>query len=108
VHPTHEHRESLPSHPLHQSYKYILKTVRDLVGATPPNPIDHNQAVWIIDARRSRDKDIFVRAWCSQIGRHAIVSRVGITCLSCSIREAKAIEVGVIIRVGGYEEISTP
>lgn len=103
VHPIHEHGESLPSHPLHQSYKYILKTVRDLVGATPPNPVDHNQAVWVIDARRSRDKDIFVRAWCSQTGRHAIVSRVGTTCLSCSIREAKAIEVGVIIRVGGYE-----
>lgn len=103
VHPTHEHGVSLPSHPLHQTYKYILKTVRDLVGATPPNPVDHNQAVWIIDARCSRDKDIFVRAWCSQIGRHAIVSRIGRTCLSCSIREAKAIEVGVIIRVGGCE-----
>jgi hypothetical protein len=103
VHPTHEHGESLPSHPLHQSYKYILKAVPDLVGATPPNPVDHNQAVWIIDARRSGEKDIFVRAWCSQIGRHAIVSRIGTTCLSCSIREAKAIEVGVIIRVGGYE-----
>jgi len=103
VHPTHEHGESLPSHPLHQTYKYTFKTVRDLVGATPPNPFDHNQAVWIIDARRSRDKDIFARAWCSQIGRNAIVSRIGTTCLSCSIREAKAIEVGVIIRVGGYE-----
>jgi hypothetical protein len=103
VHPTHEHGESLPSHPLHQSYRYVFKTVHDLVSATPPNHLDPKEAVWVIDARRSRDKDIFVRAWCSQVGRQAIVSRIGRTCLSCSIREARAIEVGVIIRVGGNE-----
>jgi hypothetical protein len=103
LHPTHEHGEALPSHPLHQSYKYLLKTAQDLVSATPPNHLDPKEAVWIIDARRSGDKDIFVRAWCSQVGRNAIVSRVGRTCLSCSIREGKAIEVGVIIRVGGNE-----
>jgi hypothetical protein len=103
AHPIHEHGESLPSHPLHQTYRFVLKTVRDLVSATPPNHVDTNEAVWIIDARRSRDKDIFVRAWCSQVGRHAIVSGIERTCLSCSIREAKAIEVGVIIRVGGND-----
>jgi hypothetical protein len=103
VHPTHKHGETLPAHPLHQTYKYLLKTVNDLVSATPPNHLDPKEPVWIIDARRSGDKDIFVRAWCSQVGRSAVVSRVGRTCLSCSIREAKAIEVGVIIRVGGNE-----
>jgi hypothetical protein len=103
VHPIHQHGEYLPSHPLHQTYRYVLKAVQDLVSATPPNPHDQKEAVWIVDARRSREKDIFVRAWCSQVGRHAIMSRVGKTCLSCSIREAKAIEVAVIIRVGGNE-----
>ena len=103
VHPAHEHGEFLPSHPLHQTYKYVLKTVQDLVSGPPPHHLDPKAAVWIVDARRSREQDIFVRAWCSQVGRHAIVSRVGRTCLSCSIREAKAIEVGVIIRGGGNE-----
>ena len=100
VHPSHEHGESLPSHPLHDSYKYVLKAARDLLSATPPNHADRKEAVWIVDATTSRGNGIFVRAWCSQVGRHAIVSRVGRTCLSCSIREAKAIEVGVIVRVG--------
>lgn len=103
VHPKHEHGESLPSHPLHQSYRYVLKTVQDLVFATPPNHLDSKEAVWIVDARHSRDKDIFARAWCSQVGRHALVSREGKTCPSCSIRQAKAIEVGLIIRVGRNE-----
>lgn len=103
VHPIHQHGESLPSHPLHQTYRYVLKTVQDLASTTPPNHHDPKEAVCIIDARHSREKDIFVRAWCSQVGRHAIVSRIGRSCLSCSIREAKAIEVGVVIRVGGNE-----
>ncbi|OAL24156.1 hypothetical protein AYO22_05815 [Fonsecaea multimorphosa] len=45
-------------------------------------------------------KDILVRAWCAEKGRNAIVARVGRTCLSCAIREAKALEISVIIRVG--------
>ncbi|KIW97026.1 uncharacterized protein Z519_02418 [Cladophialophora bantiana CBS 173.52] len=45
-------------------------------------------------------KDILVRAWCAEKGRNAIVARVGRTCLSCAIREAKALEIAVIIRVG--------
>ena len=107
VHPTHEHGESLLSHPLHETYKYVLKAVPDLVSATPPNHLGPGEAVWIVDASGNRDKDIFVRAWCSQVGRHAIVSRIGRTCLSCSIREAKAIEVGVIIRVGRNNNYSS-
>lgn len=46
------------------------------------------------------EKDILVRAWCAEKGRNALVARVGRTCLSCAIREAKALEIGVIIRVG--------
>ncbi|EXJ86522.1 hypothetical protein A1O3_03473 [Capronia epimyces CBS 606.96] len=46
------------------------------------------------------EKDILVRAWCAEKGRNAIIARVGRTCLSCAIREAKALEIGVIIRVG--------
>ncbi|KAL2414794.1 hypothetical protein ABEF95_011880 [Exophiala dermatitidis] len=49
-------------------------------------------------------KDIFVRAWCAEKGRNALIARVGRTCLSCAIREAKALEIGVIVRVGVKEE----
>lgn len=45
-------------------------------------------------------KDILVRAWCAENGRNAIIARVGRTCLSCAIREARALEIGIIIRVG--------
>jgi len=54
-------------------------------------------------AEQIRNKDILVRAWCAEKGRNAIIARVGRTCLSCAIREAKALEVGVIVRVGVKE-----
>ena len=96
-----DHPEHLPSHPLHKSYNYSLKTVSDLLSNDPPDHIGSKGQVWLIDARGSREKDVFVRAWCSQVGRNALVARVGKTCPSCCIREAKAIEVGIIIRIGG-------
>jgi hypothetical protein len=73
---------------------------------------DHNQAdenpprepVWIIDARGSHEKEAFSRAWCAAAGTSAVVSRVGQTCLACSIREARAVDVGVVIRVGGLDK----
>ncbi len=102
-HLTQDHGEHLLSHPLHKTYQHVIKSINDLPYATPPNHTKLTEPTWIIDARNSEYKDVFVRAWCSQVGRHALVSRIGRTCLSCSIREARAIEVGIIIRVGGYE-----
>ena len=98
-HPHHRPEEHLPSHPLHNTYKFEAKSIADLIDAAPPQA-GRDQAVWIVDARGSPSKDIFVRAWCSQVGTSAIVSRVGKACLSCSIREAFALEIGIIIRVG--------
>jgi len=45
-------------------------------------------------------RDILVRSWCAEKGRNALIARVGRTCLSCAIREAKALEISVVIRVG--------
>ncbi|RVX69331.1 hypothetical protein B0A52_06926 [Exophiala mesophila] len=45
-------------------------------------------------------KEILARSWCAEKGRNAIIARVGRTCLSCAIREAKALEISVVIRVG--------
>ena len=100
AHLMHKHGESLPSHPLHQSYKFVCKSIPDLLSAEPPSPDDRDAPVWIVDARGEAGNEVFVRAWCAQVGRHALVSRIGRVCLSCSIREAKAIQVAVIVRVG--------
>ena len=97
----HKDGESLPSHPLHQSYKFLCKTIPALLSAEPPpSPDDRDAPVWIVDARGEADNEVLVRAWCAHVGRHVLVSRIGRVCLSCSIREAKAIQVAVIIRVG--------
>lgn len=48
-------------------------------------------------------RDILVRSWCAEKGRNALIARVGRTCLSCAIREAKALEISVVIRVGMME-----
>src|SRR2546423_5845511 len=99
-HPTHKHAEHIACHPLHHTYAYTVKTLPDLLSSTPPNPVDVNESVWIVDARGHPDKDIFARAWCAQVGQNAIVARIGKVCVSCCIRMAKAIEVGIVIRVG--------
>jgi hypothetical protein len=100
-HPQHHYQahEHLPSHPLHNSYKFETKSIAELIDASPPKN-GRDLAVWIVDARGSPSKDIFARAWCSAVGKSAVVSRVGKCCLSCSIREAFALEISIIIRVG--------
>lgn len=157
--PKHKSHEHIPAHPLHKTYKFVTKTLSDIVdqganmtGAEPPNPcLSHDSEVWVVDARspvmqsshqeRSHSeahylsnfystspsttqaspslveagsevnldkavhnqlwtRDILVRSWCAEKGRNALIARVGRTCLSCAIREAKALEISVIIRVG--------
>jgi len=99
-HPTHKHAEHLACHPLHHTYTYTVKALPDLLSSTPPNHVDIKEPVWIVDARGNPDKDIFARAWCAQVGKNAIIARIGKVCVSCCIRMAKAIEVGIVIRVG--------
>lgn len=98
-HPHHQAHEHLPSHPLHNTYRFETKSVADLIDASPPKA-GRDLAIWIVDARGPSSNDIFARAWCSQVGKSAIVSRIGKSCLSCSIREAFALEISIIIRVG--------
>jgi hypothetical protein len=162
--PKHKSHEHIPAHPLHKTYKFVTKTLSELVGeagadilggAEPPNPsLRHDSEVWVIDARSPLmhknhqntshseanylsnfysssssstqassslveagnevkvdqiahsqlwTRDILVRSWCAEKGRNALIARVGRTCLSCAIREAKALEISVIIRVGMLE-----
>ncbi|OQU99676.1 hypothetical protein CLAIMM_05277 [Cladophialophora immunda] len=123
--------EHIPAHPLHKTYRYVTKTLAELLPDVASRRDTH--AVCDRGRRSSRSrrrraggpvtspkvhldylqhylhgstdpqlwkKDILVRAWCAEKGRNAIVARAGRTCLSCAIREAKALEISVIIRVG--------
>ncbi|KIX10412.1 uncharacterized protein Z518_01494 [Rhinocladiella mackenziei CBS 650.93] len=142
-HPRHKPAEHIPAHPLHKTYKFVTKTLSDLLN--DPHDVEPSTGttrgeVWVVDARQAVthtpsqsdassvlsnttstgtvtstgtsteecnsqlwEKDILVRAWCAQNGRNAIIARVGRTCLSCAIREAKALEIGVVVRVGVKE-----
>ena len=104
-HPKHKQGEHLPAHPLHKSYKYMVKLIADIMDLDAndylPTPIDKEAGnVWVIDARGSWEREVLVRSWCAKVGRDAIVSRVGKSCLACGIREAKGLEIGILIRVG--------
>ena len=112
-------RPRLPGHPLHTAsypYSYIPLPSLPTMTALPPSPgTDYSRDPWpyrkknqrkhtfILDARGSKDKESFARAWCSAVGTNAVVGRVGRTCLACCIREARAVDVAVVIRVGSLE-----
>ncbi|KAH7116869.1 hypothetical protein B0J11DRAFT_442845 [Dendryphion nanum] len=110
----------LKSHPLHISYKYQIVPATDILDTnfvlpfspplnsfSPPNtPGEEDKdiqietpTVLILDARASQNLELLSRTWCAQKGFHAIISRVGRTCLSCTIREARGLGVKVVIRV---------
>lgn len=112
-------RPRLPGHPLHTAsypYSYIPLPSLPTMAALPPSPgTDFRKDPWpyrkknqrkhtfILDARGSKDKEAFARAWCAAVGTNAVVGRVGRTCLACCIREARAVDVAVVIRVGSPE-----
>ena len=112
--PVHTHRQGIPNddglaaddnvylaaHPLHQSYKYSIKSVPHLLESIPPNPTKSGSETWIVDATSSSAAEVLVRAWCANVGSHGLIARVGKVCLSCALREAKALQIAILIRVG--------
>ena len=114
-HPKHKNAEHLPAHPLHKSFRYVTKSLQDLLtldeteATLLPNPTRKDKdgkavEVWIIDARGGWELEVIARAWCAMVGRDAMVARVGVICIGCAIRECRAVEVGVCVRVGRDEE----
>jgi hypothetical protein len=113
------------AHPLHISYKYSIVPVADVLSpdfrlpfttfaSTLPAAssstllkdekagaaaVDNRKTVLVIDARDSTDMELLARAWCAEKGHHAIIGRVGRTCLACCVREARGIGINVVIRV---------
>jgi hypothetical protein len=113
------------AHPLYISYKYIIVPATSILDSTFRLPftiyastlptassstllkedkredttVDNRRTVLVIDARDSTDMELLARAWCAEKGLHAIIGRVGRTCLACCIREARGLGVNVVIRV---------
>ncbi|KAJ6151332.1 hypothetical protein N7470_007926 [Penicillium chermesinum] len=92
------------SHPLHQSFPYKFVPVARLSpnDARPAtsSSLHTSPEVVVIDARGCRSKEALARAWCATVGAHSVIGRVGRTCVACCVREARAIGVQVVIRVG--------
>ncbi|KAL4870489.1 hypothetical protein BDV12DRAFT_166061 [Aspergillus spectabilis] len=99
----------LPGHPLHRSYAYEVVPIDSLPDKMGPesravNVEFYRALMWhkimVLDARGGPEQEAFARAWCASVGYHTIIGRVGRTCLACCIREARAVKVRVVIRVG--------
>lgn len=118
-------RKPMQVHPLHISYKYKIVPVAEVFLAdfvvpfdihshkpatrtpTPTgfderrddDPLHDKSTILVLDARGPADQQLLARAWCAEKGFHAIIGRSGRTCLSCCIREARALGIHVVIRV---------
>ena len=91
----------MPAHPLHKSYTFEFVRPEDLPAYLEPGGANsERKAITIIDARASPDSDSFARAWCCQLGRHALIARESRVCISCCVREAKALRLDFIIYLG--------
>ncbi|KAJ5263185.1 hypothetical protein N7478_010790 [Penicillium angulare] len=94
----------LPGHPLHKSFSWNNVPLASLpqhpAPQATPLSADGTPQILVIDARGSRSKETFVRAWCASVGSHALIGRAGRTCIGCCVREARAINVQVIVRIG--------
>ncbi|KAF2458241.1 hypothetical protein BDY21DRAFT_216113 [Lineolata rhizophorae] len=96
---------SLPSHPLHVEHVYRIVPAK--AALAPSFALEDNDEageqkknVLVLDARGSEALALLARAWCADRGVHAVVARVGRTCLACAIREARGCGVRVVVRIG--------
>nr|POE59155.1 hypothetical protein CFP56_24425 [Quercus suber] len=113
------------AHPLHIGYTYTIVGAATILASSPETldahevPVDLGEAgnmptagrraslddnnveqeIMVLDCRGSADLEVLARAWCSKIGEHAVIGKVGRTCLACCVREARGLGVGVVIRV---------
>lgn len=95
--------QRIPGHPLHQSFPYrhvSLESLPEHLASAVESTSSKSRETLVIDARGSKPKETFARAWCASVGYHALIGRVGRTCVACCVREARAIDVPVVIRVG--------
>jgi len=119
------HGKPLTSHPLHKSYLYKIVPVTRILEPDFELPFemhtskstDHllslangqdsaadtiantKKTVLVLDARGSTDMALLARAWCAEKGLHAIIGRSTRTCMACCIREARGLNMKIVIRV---------
>lgn len=91
--------DAVPGHPLHVSFEYTMLPATDVLFRSY-TPDSESQRILVLDARGDSTLELFSRAWCASKGEHGLVSRVGTTCIACSVREAKGLGIRVVIRVG--------
>ncbi|KAG8858030.1 hypothetical protein FRB91_010569 [Serendipita sp. 411] len=53
--------------------------------------------ILLINATGGGDAEVVARAWCSEAGRHAVISRGNTTCLTCSFNTTENMELSVLI-----------
>ncbi|KAF2708310.1 hypothetical protein K504DRAFT_434660 [Pleomassaria siparia CBS 279.74] len=107
------------AHPLHTSYKYKVVPVTEVIDPTfivpfsiredvdalsmSSNPTEDKNGdgklVLVLDARSSKELELLARAWCAEKGLHAIIGRVGRSCLACCIRQARGLGMRIVVRV---------
>ena len=51
----------------------------------------------LINATGGGDSEALARAWCSEVGRHAVISRGTTTCLTCAFNTTENLELDVLI-----------
>lgn len=119
------HGKPLNAHPLHRSYLYKIVSVARILEPDFEPPFDmhtskstehllslaknqddaantiinNKKTVLILDARASTDMALLARAWCAEKGLHAIIGRTTRTCIACCIREARGLNIKIVIRV---------
>ncbi|KAK3687042.1 hypothetical protein LTR37_019204 [Vermiconidia calcicola] len=104
---------TLPAHPLHVDYHYSIVPVASLLsmpsGTRPrtlSSPTERKvdsvtldpEDVVVLDCRGPEDLELLGRAWCAKIGESAVIGKSGRTCLSCCVREARALGVCFVVR----------
>ena len=97
----------VPVHPLHVSHTFEIRPATRLLSSPEAAPSwsgersgnDESSPILILDARGDSVLELIARAWCASVGHHAVVGRVGDTCIACSVREARALGIAVVIRV---------
>lgn len=90
----------LEAHLFHILYRYRQLHATELVD--PKLDIEEGETTSVIvdDAREDCMLELIAIAWCSSEELNALIARVGVTYLSCTIREARGLDLKILIRVG--------
>lgn len=99
--PTAEDNSSTPAcHPLHKSYVFEVVPAATLLSCELDTftAAAEGQTL-VLDCRGASELQLLARAWCAKVGEHALVGKVGRTCLACCVREAGALGVRIVIRI---------